>query len=61
MVNGYAAVSQARHVDTSLTDATFTAREKGKLLMIWSSFGKDGYAIGIAESATGSVKDMDPT
>ncbi len=40
-----------------VTDGCYLYRTgKGKLLMIWSSFGKDGYAIGIAESATGSVK-----
>lgn len=39
-----------------VTDGCFLYRTKtGKLLMIWSSFGKDGYAVGIAESTTGKV------
>lgn len=28
----------------------------GKLLMIWSSFGEKGYAVGVAESESGSVR-----
>ncbi len=40
-----------------ITDGCFLYRTKtGKLLMIWSSFSKGDYAIGIAESVTGSVK-----
>lgn len=40
-----------------VTDGCFLYRTKtGKLLMIWSSFGKNGYAIGIAESTTGKVR-----
>ena len=40
-----------------VTDGCYLYRTgTGKLLMIWSSFGSNGYAIGIAESATGSVK-----
>lgn len=39
-----------------ITDGCFLYKTKnGKLLMIWSSFSKDGYAIGIAESTTGKV------
>ena len=39
-----------------VTDGCFLYRTKsGKLLMIWSSFSKEGYAIGIAESATGNI------
>ena len=39
-----------------VTDGCFLYRTKtGKLLMIWSSFMNDEYAIGIAESATGKV------
>ncbi len=39
-----------------VTDGCFLYRTKtGKLLMIWSSFGQKGYAIGIAESVTGKV------
>lgn len=40
-----------------VTDGCFLYRTKsGKLLMIWSSFSNGDYAIGIAESATGSVR-----
>ncbi|MCG8308420.1 MAG: glycoside hydrolase family 43 protein [Cytophagales bacterium] len=40
-----------------VTDGCFMYRTKsGKLLMIWSSFGTDGYAIGIAESESGKLK-----
>lgn len=39
-----------------VTDGCFVYRTKtGKLLMIWSSFKNDSYAIGIAESTTGKV------
>lgn len=39
-----------------VTDGCFLYRTKtGKLLMIWSSFMNNEYAIGIAESATGKV------
>lgn len=39
-----------------ITDGCFLYRTKtGKLLMIWSSFSNGDYAIGIAESVTGSV------
>ena len=39
-----------------VTDGCFLYRTKtGKLLMIWSSFTKEGYAIGIAESVTGKI------
>ncbi len=39
-----------------VTDGCFLYRTKtGKLLMIWSSFSKDGYAIGIAASTTGKI------
>ena len=39
-----------------VTDGCFMYRTKtGKLLMIWSSFAKDGYAVGIAESTTGKI------
>ena len=34
----------------------FYTTKTGKLLMIWSSFGENGYAVGLAESTTGSVK-----
>ena len=40
-----------------ITDGAFIYRSKtGKLLMIWSSFGVDKYAVGIAQSETGSIK-----
>ena len=39
-----------------VTDGCFLYRTKsGKLLMIWSSFSKEGYAIGIAESTSGKI------
>ena len=39
-----------------VTDGCFLYRTKSdKLLMIWSSFSKEGYAIGIAESTSGKV------
>jgi len=39
-----------------VTDGPFLYRTKtGKLLMIWSSFGTQRYAIGIAESTSGKV------
>ena len=39
-----------------VTDGCFLFHTKtGKLLMIWSSFSEEGYAIGIAESVTGKV------
>jgi GH43 family beta-xylosidase len=39
-----------------ITDGCFLYRtQTGKLLMIWSSAGKEGYAIGIAESGTGKI------
>lgn len=40
-----------------ITDGCYLYRTKtGKLLMIWSSFSNGDYAIGIAESVTGSVR-----
>ena len=39
-----------------VTDGCFMHRTKtGRLLMIWSSFGRKGYAIGIAESQSGRL------
>jgi len=39
-----------------ITDGPFVYRTKtGKLLMIWSSFGEEKYAIGIAESISGKI------
>lgn len=46
----------AKNGYTYVTDGCFLYRtSQGKLLMIWSSFKKGSYAIGIAESATGKV------
>lgn len=43
--------------DGYITDGCFLYRTKsGKLLMIWSSFSNDKYAIGVSESVTGSVR-----
>lgn len=40
-----------------VTDGCFLYKtKKGKLLMIWSSFGTSGYAVGIAESKSGKLK-----
>lgn len=42
--------------DRYVTDGPFVFRTKrGRLLMIWSSFGERGYALGIAVSASGRV------
>jgi hypothetical protein len=42
--------------DPLFTDGPFLVRsENGSLLMLWSSFGEEGYAMGVATSATGSV------
>jgi|GEM_PF-136156 len=42
--------------DGYVTDGPFIHRSKtGKLLMIWSSFGAERYAVGIAESTSGKI------
>ena len=42
--------------NSKVTDGCFLYRTKSdKLLMIWSSFGTKGYAIGIAESESGKI------
>jgi GH43 family beta-xylosidase len=42
--------------DGTVTDGPCVYRTNtGKLLMVWSSFGDDKYAIGVAESTTGRV------
>ena len=42
--------------DGYVTDGPFLHRSKtGKLLMIWSSFGAERYAVGIAESTSGKI------
>lgn len=39
-----------------VTDGPFLYRTKnGKLLMLWSSMGPEGYALGVSESSTGKV------
>lgn len=38
-----------------VTDGPYLLRSQGQLLMLWSSFGKDGYALGIARSASGTL------
>lgn len=54
------------HFPTYVTDGPFLYRAKsGALLMLWSSFGAQGYAMGIAHSASGQVtgpwqQDPDP-
>lgn len=43
-------------VDAYVTDGPFLHRlDDGTLLMLWSSFGDSGYAMGIARSSTGTV------
>ncbi|HYJ50423.1 MAG TPA: glycoside hydrolase family 43 protein [Microbacterium sp.] len=43
-------------VDPLFTDGPFLIRtSSGRLLMLWSSFGDEGYAMGIATSDSGSV------
>lgn len=40
-----------------VTDGCFLYKtKKGKLLMIWSSFGEKGYGVAIAESESGKIK-----
>lgn len=42
--------------ETYVTDGPYFYRNKqNELLMIWSSFGDEGYAIGIARSASGNI------
>ncbi|HKU03177.1 MAG TPA: glycoside hydrolase family 43 protein [Arthrobacter sp.] len=41
--------------DPLFTDGPFLIRAGGTLLMLWSSHGEAGYAMGIAESASGTV------
>lgn len=43
-------------LDGYITDGPFLYRAKtGELLMLWSSFGKSGYALGVARSASGKI------
>ena len=49
-------VSISRDVGDFVTDGPFLYRSSdGKLCMLWSSFSTGDYAIGVAESVTGSV------
>jgi hypothetical protein len=42
--------------DPLFTDGPFLVRsEHGSLFMLWSSFGEEGYAMGVAELPSGSV------
>jgi len=42
--------------DPLFTDGAFLVRaESGALLMLWSSYGEEGYAIGVARSDNGSI------
>lgn len=48
--------SYERDGKTFVTDGPFLhATAGGNLLMLWSSYGVDGYAIGIARSTTGTI------
>ncbi len=38
-----------------VTDGPYLYRDRGKLLMLWSSAGEHGYAMGLAESASGTL------
>ncbi len=43
-------------IDIYVTDGPFLHRtDDGELLMLWSSMGEKGYAMGVARSATGTV------
>lgn len=43
-------------IETYVTDGPFLYKtQEGKLIMLWSSYGEEGYAIGIARSETGNV------
>lgn len=45
------------HEPNKVTDGCYMYKTKeNKLLMIWSSFGEKGYAIGIAESQSGKLR-----
>lgn len=38
-----------------VTDGPWFFEQNGRLLMLWSSFGEKGYALGVAESASGTI------
>lgn len=47
---------EAEGAGNFVTDGPFLVRpDDGRLLMMWSSHGKEGYAIGIARSLTGGI------
>ena len=49
-------VKSLKNMEGYVTDGCFLYRSKtGKLLMIWSSFGTQGYTVGIARSKTDKV------
>ena len=55
-VCGFARSAASNEKNNYVTDGPFLYRaENGELLMLWSSHGADGYAIGIARSATGQI------
>jgi arabinan endo-1,5-alpha-L-arabinosidase len=39
-----------------VTDGPYLVRSQGRLLLLWSSFGVNGYAMGIAHSASGTLR-----
>ncbi|RKN83752.1 glycoside hydrolase family 43 protein [Paenibacillus ginsengarvi] len=48
--------SVARHTGIDyITDGPFLFRSGGELLMMWSSFGADGYALGLSRSISGKL------
>jgi arabinan endo-1,5-alpha-L-arabinosidase len=49
-------VRPVRGDDTYVTDGPYFHRSKtGELLLLWSSFGDEGYAIGVARSSNGEI------
>ena len=47
--------ARAQQNQVFVTDGPFLIEADGRLFMLWSSFGDEGYAMGIAESADGSI------
>lgn len=55
-VSPFAGSTDSTEKNNYVTDGPFLYRaENGELLMLWSSHGADGYAIGIARSAAGQI------
>lgn len=55
-VSPFAGSADSTEKNNYVTDGPFLYRaENGELLMLWSSHGADGYAIGIARSAAGQI------